>query len=732
MIAIKEISSEEAQKLNSELSWSYWAIPIAFTIVLIPVTLVLNWLFNAPWSVFWWATGGLFMLFAVVRIINGEPPQLAGGNIKVVRQGKVIHVAILGNQPGLGRINLGQHIDVTLASEPAPPEYPAYHTFTVYQSFGMSYYLQDGSLRHRKSYLIGKEVEIEYLAQSGKVIAFRELNPASNPPTVYLRWGSIQLSRKKTILNKNRVDFVVLATDMYGNTGIFLRSDSVRDELFIPLYAINLDRFEDWLYTLEGFDKRLYLDMKENPPSEEKAIWERRVKKGVSYQSVYAGERVSLLFGGIHVYRDNGHNESIQTEEIDYITLNSLCADKPNTEFFINLRSFQSNSVSLQSRAEGFTKLERWIARLPGFQSEQYLAMKATVGEEGKVVWVRQPIANAEFVNVSNTPPAIGELARGIFMENRDTWLDWGTFGDLNRLVSKRWLTMKKTSYPNPDVRGHTYVIKKLVILGGLELESLQTETPFWWPEGKPNPDWPVTAYWSDVSFGKGGLDDFEQLTLHFTKLLDNLPDGHSDPSIDGENAIWAFWTIGRTTIKISTWKPYQLNVYKHACRLEITCMPHVEHLYTDDYTSGLTLHNQLRYLVLEGKLTVASDYTRHAHSRYTPECIARLIQPDGEYIIWIDEKHAKLGIGAKQHAQVLELVDVAGLELTGSYWRDSPRELQLHLHVVSKQWNAHRTLNYLGELDSGQGDSRWPVVREQWERFFGLPCTYTEDRQYY
>src|SRR5690606_23911764 len=113
----------------------------------------------------------------------------------------------------------------------------------------------DSTIRYRKPYLIGKEVEIEYLPDSGTVIAYRELDPASNPPTVYVRWGSIQLSGKKTILNQNRVDFVVMARDPYGNTGLFLRSDSVRDELYVPLYAKELHRLEEWLFALDGFDQ---------------------------------------------------------------------------------------------------------------------------------------------------------------------------------------------------------------------------------------------------------------------------------------------------------------------------------------------------------------------------------------------------------------------------------------------------------------------------------------------
>lgn len=537
---------------------------------------------------------------------------------------------------------------------------------------------------------------------------------------------------QKALLSYNRVDFISLAPDPYGNTGIFLRSDSVRDELFVPLYAKNLNRLEDWLFALEGFNKTQYIELKENPPAEEKMIWERRIKHGVSYRSVYAGERVSLLLGSIHLYRNNGHDESIRIQEVDYITIHSLCTDKPNAEFFVNLRSFNRSGISLQSRAEGFSKLERWMKQLPDFDAKQYLSIKAKAGEEALTAWIRQPAINARILETGDKSKAITGLEQGIYLENLDSRLDWGTFGNLNRLEPKKWLSMKKTRYPNSDARGYTYIIKNPVILGGLQIASLQSETPSWWWDGSIfHPEWPVTSYWADVSFGNGGLADFEKLKLHFTELI-GKPDHHADPTVDSDNIIWASWLVDRVTIKLSTWKPYQLDRFQHSCRLDIAYEANVDHLYTDNYTRELTLHDQLRYLVLEGKLSVASDYTRHPHSRYTPDGIAGLIQTEEQGIIWIDEKHAKLGVGNKHYAQVFDLAPIAGLSLTGSYWRDNPHELQFHIVPKLQKDLITGSFNYICELNTPQGDSRWPLICQQLEEFLGKPCTYSEDRQYY
>ncbi|MDQ3536446.1 MAG: hypothetical protein M3421_12565 [Bacteroidota bacterium] len=730
MIQIKKISPEEAQKLNDHFHLSYWVIPISLTMVLLPVTLILNWLFDAPWSVFWWISGGLFTLFALVRLLVKKPPQLNEGMVKIIRRGKVIDVSKKGNRP-LSKLNLDQHINITLAPEPTPSDYPEYDTFRVYQTVGMPYYPQDGSLQYRMANLINKEVEIEYLAESGKVLAFRELNPASTPRQLYLRWGNIQLSSEKTIVSQERVDFIAMSSDLYGNTGLFLRSDSEPNELFIPLYTKNINQLEDWLFTLDGFNKDQYIQLKENPPTEEKNIWERRIKLGVSYRSVYAGERVSILMGTIYVYRNNGHNESIRPKEVDYISINSFCKEQPNTEFYINLRSFRRSGVSFQSRAEGFSKLENWMKQLPNFDAAQYLSLKANVGEQAKAIWIRKPVANAKLLQADEKPQAITGLERGMYLENLDRWLDWGTFGDLSRLEPKKWLSMKKTSYPNPNARGYTYIIKNPVILGGLEVNCLQSQTPYWLTGASFNRDWPVTSYWADVSFGNGGIGDFELLKLHFTQII-GLPNSYADPTVDGDNSMWASWLIDRVAIKISTWKPDQLDIFQHSCRLDISYDARVDHLYTDEYTLGLKLHDQLRYQVLEGELSVAFDYAHHPHSRYTPRCIAELIQTEQQCIIWHDEKHAKLGIGNKRAAQVLDLAEVTGLTLTGSYWRDSPGKLQFHFVDEHKNNRYVGTSNYLGELDTEQGDSRWPLICEQMELFLGMPCNYLEDRQYY
>lgn len=725
MIERQEITAEEAKRLNGERSASYWSLPIALTLGLLIVTLALNWLFSAPWSVFWWTGGGVFGLFILNRLIFGPPPQVKEGMIKVIRRGQIAEVTRKGNRPFT--LNLAKHTDITLVPEAHPEGLAEQNTFTVYQAFSTTYFRQDSSVSYRKEYLIGKEVELDYLAHSGQVIAFKELDPSSNPPSVFVRWGAIQLSGLKTMLSQNKVSIISLMPDLHGNPRVRLCAGT--DELFVPMYAKNFDRLEDWMFSLADFDRTRYLEYQEHPPVGEQVIWQSEADTEPSSNGSVESEQLSVRLGGIHIYRNSGFNESIRMRDVDVIYLTSVNEKEPTFDFTLYLHSFQASGITIYSWANGFDKLERWMAKLPKFDEGRYRAARTAVRHDPYVIWVREPEADAKIVE---TPPSAANsfnLEDGIFLENHHTHIPWGTFGDITRLDSKTWFSMKKTRYPNPDAKGYTYSVANPVILGGLALEHLHTQTPYWLRGGKFNPNWPVTDYWADVSFGAGGEGDFARLKNHLQGLFGE-PSRQSDPSVDGDNILRTDWTIGRVTVQISTWKPHRLDFFKHGCRLDIRVEPDVDHLYRDDYSRGLTLHEQLRYRVVPGNLNVASDYTHYPQSRFTPEPLAALLKTSDEHLIWWDETASMIGVANQQYAQIWNADDVKGVAFIGMYWRDSPSGLQLHFNTHVK--NNTPFAGYLGEIQVTGTEEAWLSIRSAWEGFFGLPCTYAEDRQYY
>lgn len=175
MIHIVEITKDEARQFNRQQTSSYWAIPIGFTLAGLLFVFVLSWWIDVPWGVFWWMSAGIFFLFFISRFFVGSTGKLKEGEMKVVRQAKVIRAAYKGNNPAPGKLNVGQFVEVTVEWDILPVGYPDHNTFEVYRTLGMPYFKQDESLKNRYKELEGKEVKIEYLVQSGTVLVFNEL-----------------------------------------------------------------------------------------------------------------------------------------------------------------------------------------------------------------------------------------------------------------------------------------------------------------------------------------------------------------------------------------------------------------------------------------------------------------------------------------------------------------------------------------------------------------------------
>lgn len=726
MIRVEPLSAADAESLNNERGASYWAIPVALALAMLPFAAIAKWAFDVPWRLYAVLCGGVFGLFALGRIIAGKPVPLAEGQEKIVRRGKVLDARRKGNAPGLGRLNLNQSVEITLAPAETETAYPERNVFDVYRTLGMPYYKQDRTIGRRLPALIGTEVEIEYLAQTGDVLAFRELDPRGNPPKVYVRFGTIQLSSQRAVLRQADIIAISMAVNDSGCAEIALRTQ--QDELWVPLYATNLAALENWMHSLPDFSPAHYDEAKASPPASEERIWERKESGADAYHPVLASERVFFAWGRVYVDHGNDYVEDIRIRDIDYITINSYDAASPRARVQVSLRSFAQAGISASSRSAGFKKLEQWMAQLAGFDADGYPGLKREVGEEAVVIWQRDPVATAQLTSRSGEPVAPDMMDDGIFLANYQARLAWGTFGELKRMLAKPWMSVKRTRFPNPSARGFSYTIKKPVILGGLAIDALHADTPSWMDGGELNLQWPVTGYWANVSFGGGGLRDFEQLRQHLSEIFGPATE-QSDPAVDGDTTIWAAWARGRVKVRISTWKPYQFNTYMHGCRLSIDYEAEVSHLYTDAYTRGLERHEQLSWLPLGGDLRVQQDYTHNRFARYTPATLQPLLLNGEGWLVWLDTREGKLGLGNADYAQIFDLEAISRLLLIGNYWRDSPADLGIH--VVYKQKGRTAEI-FVGNLQVPDPEQAWPTVQRQLENFLPFPCTYAEDRQYY
>lgn len=622
MIDIKLIGEEEAKQLNLNAKTAYWAQPIGLSLVVLAVSAICHWFFNTPWSIGWWVIGSLFFLYLAVQVITGRKPGIQPEMPKIVRRGKIINTRYQGNRP-IAKVNLGQSVEITMEPSPIPDPYPQQHAFVVWRTLGMPYYRQDESLPQRYQQLVGQEVEIEYLTDTGAVLAFRQLNVSENP----------------------------------------LRK----------------------------------------------------------------GEQISVLFNTIQVTRDNGHNESIRWNEVDYIAVYSHSKQKPNTDFYLNLRSFSAMGISVSSDAAGFTAVERKLTKeLPEFDMVHYDTVKSKIGEEARTVWVRRPVANAQLLDPT-TLQASKDLTRGIYLEDRSTWMEWGTFRELE---ANKIATRTRTTYPNPNTRGYTYHIANITVFN-IRIGKLITETPSWDVDRPFNPDWPVTAYRAEISLGKDGHTDFETLLTHFAQAW-GVPNKLSDAASAADNGLSASWQFGNVSIKLDVPRLYQLDGLPPLCRMEINRKPDLSSFYETEYTKTVQLHAELQHVVIDGLLNVPDNYAYYPNVHYTPAALKQLLQSDGQLIAWLDHRYGFFGFGNAIFAQLIEFRYFKGLSLVGEYWRDHPRGLCVYLLDEKRGASVTSPLNYLGEIDTKGDENQWGEICKQLETFLPYPCIYREHREYY
>lgn len=180
MVTIRRLSDAEAQQANKHALAAYWSIPLALGVGLLIIASLLSWLFDAPWEIAWWCIGGLFAMAIMVKLTVGKRSAIIAGIPIVERRGKVVQTATLNNRP-LSKVNIGQCVSVTLTPVVLPEPYPQRDRFEVWRTVGMPYFEQDETLPRSHQQLVGREVLITYLPETGYVLSFDPLNTDGNP-----------------------------------------------------------------------------------------------------------------------------------------------------------------------------------------------------------------------------------------------------------------------------------------------------------------------------------------------------------------------------------------------------------------------------------------------------------------------------------------------------------------------------------------------------------------------
>jgi hypothetical protein len=318
---------------------------------------------------------------------------------------------------------------------------------------------------------------------------------------------------------------------------------------------------------------------------------------------------------------------------------------------------------------------------------------------------------NAEIAG-SISLQAIDGMERGIFLEDRQVWLEWGTFGELAAFPG---VIRQRTSPLGFADVAYRYGIKNPVIFG-IRLAALHAKTP---PCHDNLPcyeenhlKWPVTSFEADISLGKGVDSDYKALFSYFKSAL-----GETDIS---QRATWQ-----RRGITLS------LNVigrgnFFPSCKLELRRNPSVfgcyetEYCHETEYTKTVRVHAGLRYMLFDGRLKMRPNV-------YTPEGLKCLLGPGEQWMIWVDERHDVFGIGNAEFSQIIKLHELDGIRFVGEFFRGSLLELKFYL------WFKHKSgMTYFAYIESGDIDDLWDDHYKKIEAFVPCQCVYQKNHTNY
>lgn len=538
--------------------------------------------------------------------------------------------------------------------------------------------------------------------------------------TAYFGFIGVSESSKPVVsLDKNKVDYIYTVKNNAdaSHWSLKLASQSEKEEFTVSPSAKHFHKLEKWMLSLPGFPEKNYETLKDMKTFEKgELLWERKVKTETPYRSPYFGAKVSILWGQIMVDRNNGHNENIATKDIDYITIDSFSEKEPTKDFYLNFRSHSAPAVSVTNKATGFKKLEKWLFSLEDFDKNSYEKAVKNVSNNSTLIWRKKPVPTAKLISHQGID-AFEKLDEGIWLENEERLIPWGSFHEFSEEKGV-FKTTKKM--PNPSFKQYEYVLKDVVVLNGLRINKLKVTAPAFVDSKKFNPNWPVTQFSADAILGDADEKDFKRLFSHFSNYLGRPTTNH-----ETETSKTTSWELGRTLLRLQTWKPYQLEEYRPGCWLTIEYEPDLTKFYTDEYQQNVEINPTLQFLPLVAEFTIAHDYLHQTQARYTPSCFLHLFKGSEKALVWQDERHGKIGFANAEYCHIYQHSEVFKFVVTAHFWRDELRDYSLSLKTTKGFHNEYVASLYFTETDIES-------IIQKVGQVLQLEHEFAEDRQYY
>lgn len=367
----------------------------------------------------------------------------------------------------------------------------------------------------------------------------------------------------------------------------------------------------------------------------------------------YYGSFLTVKSKSIDFFQHTNHNSEIQKSNIDYIVIHKG-EDYCNLErCWIDLKSFSSAAISINTLSGNFDYLEKWLFTLPDFNKQKYLEIRNTNAElKTQVLWEKKSVSDFDIKMV--TEKSNISIKNGIYLENLKTTIPWETYIELEK---NKILIRKKLDFPNPDFLGYSYSINNPTIFGGIKLSNLYTECDAF--EKNPRLDLPVIKYISEI---KLGFYNTEKEFLKIKKHLDHYfnQDGFQDY---GENYpirknedIKAFWAVDKVLISMCCFYREENQKLDTNAWLNIKFSPNIDRFFESDYQKNLQLHKHLEYEIFPFEVDLNINYREMNNVIFTPKCFAGLFENENQFLIWNDRQEGVIGFATAKYARLFKI----------------------------------------------------------------------------
>ena len=446
----------------------------------------------------------------------------------------------------------------------------------------------------------------------------------------------------------------------------------------------------------------LYLERKKrNDPQQMRLAQARASDKAsaASWEGSFRKTRVLVDGDAVRVVRANSQTEEVRLAELRSASLvtafySGRCLHE------IELRDV-GRAVTVPQLAEGFDALVQRLELLPTYDRAAFQAGLRDKARQRRVLFRGKLPVDARLH--STGPQKLQEaLTSGFVLGGGDERLSLDE--TLEQLSEKRGTTYQK------DAHEYGYLHTGPIAIGDLRLSDLMISLA----SGLANR--PMRGLHGYLVLA---ADDASYWSVK-RYLQECLGEGQGDEG--GKQSRWS-WTIDGLQFAISYLYDSETTVESGACSLTIDNLRSYPEYLLDDCHDDVDLH-EVQALILPFELTGPTrDFRRCAWVKQTPPAILSLLDRGGNFVVWNDRKHRKIGFARRGNALILPYEEVGTIHMVNALPAKGGGYSQLRIAERSTQndrWSGH--------VAGSAGTGELPQWQAALEENLGMPIQREKD----